>query len=122
MEHASKTSRYKASITKALKSIGTYNEGLAVLVNSLADTLCTLAFCRKEIDGLCAPTEHDKTRYGEKLSANPVFKIQKDAQEILLKHCKLLGLTYQDISGLSEEEDSPLTKLYDAMETSDLRV
>lgn len=42
-------------------------------------------------------------------------------QEILLKHCKLLGLTYQDISGLSEDEDSPLTKLYEAMETSDLR-
>lgn len=105
--------RYKTNIIKLLKDNGSYNDGLGVVINSLSDTLQTLDLCRKEISTLEKTTVYEVTRYGKKLAPHPVFKIQRDAQDTLIKCCKSLGMTYKELSEVVES--SPLVNLIDSM-------
>lgn len=60
-----------------------------------------------QIDGLTETTVWETTRYGEKLAPHPVFKIAKEAQELVTRQMKTLGLTVEDLAGTTEED--PLT-------------
>ncbi len=95
---------YVRMITAALKESDKFSDGLALVINSTADTLKTLDLCSQEIDGLESATVVQTTRYGSKLAPHPVFKIQRDAQEMLLKYCKILGMTYAELSKVVEED------------------
>ena len=94
-----------------LKKSGKYNGGLALLIDSTAISLSTIELCRKELETLESTTVVVQTRYGEKLDPHPVFRTLRDAQTVLLKNCKELGLNYEDLSRIIEEDDDTFKNL-----------
>lgn len=94
-----------------LKKSGKYNDGLALLIDSTAISLNTIELCRKELGTLESTTVVVQTRYGEKLEPHPVFRTLRDAQTVLLKNCKELGLNYEDLSRIMEEDDDTFKNL-----------
>ena len=94
-----------------LKKSGKYNDGLALLIDSTAISLNTIELCRKELETLESTTVVVQTRYGEKLDPHPVFRTLRDAQTVLLKNCKELGLNYEDLSRIMEEDDDTFQNL-----------
>jgi len=94
-----------------LKKSGKYNDGLALLIDSTAISLNTIELCRKELETLESTTVVVQTRYGEKLDPHPVFRTLRDAQTVLLKNCKELGLNYEDLSRIMEEDDDTFKNL-----------
>lgn len=106
---AKKIDEYKKDIAKALRTNNTYSKALDMQIISLASALRSLDMANDQIDGLDETTVWETTRYGEKLAAHPVFKIAKDAQELITRQMKVLGLTAEDLAGASD--DDPLTDL-----------
>lgn len=100
---------YKKGIIKVLKAHKLYSKGLDMQVISLASAMRNLEMANEQIDGLTETTVLEKTRYGEKLAPHPVFKIAKEAQELITRQMKVLGLTAEDLTG--DVEDDPLTDL-----------
>ena len=78
-------------------------------VTSLASAMRNLEMANEQIDKLTETTVWETTRYGEKLAPHPVFKIAKEAQELITRQMKALGLTVEDLSG--EADDDPLVEL-----------
>jgi hypothetical protein len=68
-----------------------------------------LELANDQIDGLEETTVWERTRYGEKLAPHPVFKIAKDAQDMITRQMKSLGLTAEDLAG--ETDEDPLADL-----------
>lgn len=101
---------HKRAITRALKANGKYSKSLDMQILSLASALRNLDMANVQIDGLTETTVWEKTRYGEKLAPHPVFKIAKDAQELITRQMKILGLTVEDLAD-SGVEDDPLVDL-----------
>ena len=62
-----------------------------------------------EIDGLETTTVYETTRYGEKLAPHPVFKVAKEAQDMITRQMKALGLTAEDLAG--EIDEDPLVDM-----------
>ena len=89
---------YVKNITKTLKQNGTYSRGLDMQITSLASAMRNLDMANEQIDGLTETTVYETTRYGEKLAPHPVFKIAKEAQELITRQMKALGLTAVDLS------------------------
>lgn len=100
---------YKVEITRVLKAHKLYSKGLEMQVISLASAMRNLEMANDQIDGLTETTVWEKTRYGEKLAPHPVFKVAKEAQELVTRQMKALGLTAEDLVG--EVEDDPLVDL-----------
>lgn len=101
-----KVSDYESAIIKVLKAHKIYSKGLDIQVRSLASALRNLDMANEEIDGLKCTTVLEETRYGQKLAPHPVFKVAKEAQELITRQMKALGLTAEDLA--SEVEDDPL--------------
>lgn len=101
-----KVSDYESAIIKVLKAHKIYSKGLDIQVRSLASALRNLDMANEEIDGLQCTTVLEETRYGQKLAPHPVFKVAKEAQELITRQMKALGLTADDLA--SEVEDDPL--------------
>ena len=99
---------YSSRIKAMLKKSGKYNDGLALLIDSTAISLNTIELCRKELESTTVVVQ---TRYGEKLDPHPVFRTLRDAQTVLLKNCKELGLNYEDLSRIMEEDDDTFKNL-----------
>ena len=78
-------------------------------ITSLASAMRNLDMANEQIDGLTETTVYETTRYGEKLAPHPVFKIAKEAQELITRQMKALGLTAVDLSG--GVDDDPLADL-----------
>ena len=121
--HASIKNKFDTSMNKfynkikrTLKTSGKYHDGLSLLIESTATSLYTISLCKAEMAALDCTTINVATRYGSKLEPHPVFRTLRDAQNLLLKNCKLLGLTYEDTEALINEEDSPLKKIQELME------
>lgn len=106
---------YAARIRSVLKKNGKYNAGMKLLIESTATSLVTLGLCRKELSQLEATTIWEDTRYGRKLVPHPVFRTLRDAQAVLLKNCKALGLSYEEISKIADSESDPLSALRESM-------
>lgn len=106
---AKTVSDYTKEITKTLKAYKMYSKGLDMQIFSLASAMRNLEMANEQIDGLTETTVWETTRYGEKLAPHPVFKIAKEAQELVTRQMKALGLTAEDLAG--ETEDDPLADL-----------
>lgn len=100
---------YTKEITKTLKANGLYSRGLDMQILSLASAMRNLEMANDQIDGLTETTVWETTRYGEKLAPHPVFKIAKEAQELVTRQMKALGLTVEDLAGGTD--DDPLADL-----------
>lgn len=100
---------YVSDIKRVLRANKTYSSGLDMQILSLASALRNLEMANQQIEGLEETTVWEKTRYGEKLAPHPVFKIAKEAQELVTRQMKALNLTVADLSG--EVEDDPLVDL-----------
>lgn len=100
---------YKKDIIKALRDLKTYSRSLDMQILSLASAMRNLEMANDQIDGLTETTVWETTRYGEKLAPHPVFKIAKEAQELITRQMKALGLTVEDLAG--ESDDDPLADL-----------
>ena len=100
---------YKTDIIKVLKAHRLYSKGLDAQVLSLASAMRNLEMANEQIDTLGETTVLEKTRYGEKLAPHPVFKIAKEAQELITRQMKALGLTAEALAG--EVEEDPLADL-----------
>ncbi len=98
---------YASRIKTVLKKNGKYNAGMTLLIESTATSLTTMELCRKELETLENTTVEVFTRYGTKLEPHPVFRTLRDAQTVLLKNCKELGLNYEELSrAVAEDEDT----------------
>lgn len=106
---AKTVNEYVKEITKTLKANKTYSRGLDMQILSLASAMRNLEMANNQIDGLTETTVWETTRYGEKLAPNPVFKIAKEAQELVTRQMKALGLTVDELAG--NTEDDPLADL-----------
>src|SRR5574344_763162 len=106
---AKTVNEYVKEITKTLKANKTYSRGLDMQILSLASAMRNLEMANKQIDGLTETTVWETTRYGEKLAPHPVFKIAKEAQELVTRQMKALGLTVDELAG--NTEDDPLADL-----------
>lgn len=96
---------YVSRIKAVLKKNGKYNDGMTLLIDSTAISLNTMELCRKELGMLESTTVVVQTRYGEKLEPHPVFRTLRDAQTVLLKNCKELGLNYEELSRMVVEDE-----------------
>ena len=106
---AKTVNEYVKEITKTLKANKTYSRGLDMQILSLASAMRNLEMANNQIDGLTETTVWETTRYGEKLAPHPVFKIAKEAQELVTRQMKALGLTVNELAG--NTEDDPLADL-----------
>lgn len=106
---AKTVNEYVKEITKTLKANKTYSRGLDMQILSLASAMRNLEMANNQIDGLTETTVWETTRYGEKLAPHPVFKIAKEAQEMVTRQMKALGLTVDELAG--NTEDDPLADL-----------
>ena len=106
---AKTVTEYVKEITKTLKANKTYSRGLDMQILSLASAMRNLEMANNQIDGLTETTVLETTRYGEKLAPHPVFKIAKEAQELVTRQMKALGLTVDELAG--NTEDDPLADL-----------
>ena len=106
---AKTVNEYVKEITKTLKANKTYSRGLDMQILSLASAMRNLEMANDQIDGLTETTVWETTRYGEKLAPHPVFKIAKEAQELVTRQMKALGLTVDELAG--NTEDDPLADL-----------
>ena len=106
---AKTVNEYVNEITKTLKANKTYSRGLDMQILSLASAMRNLEMANNQIDGLTETTVWETTRYGEKLAPHPVFKIAKEAQELVTRQMKALGLTVDELAG--NTEDDPLADL-----------
>lgn len=100
---------HKKDIIRQLKANGTYSRALDIQIISLASAMRNLLMANQQIDNLTETTVWETTRYGEKLAPHPVFKIAKEAQELITRQMKALGLTVEDLAG--GVEDDPLVDL-----------
>jgi hypothetical protein len=100
---------YIKDIRKALKSNNAYTSALDMQIRSLASAMRNLDMANAQIDGLKETTVLEKTRYGEKLAPHPVFKIAKEAQELITRQMKVLKLTAEDLTGAVD--DDPLVDM-----------
>lgn len=100
---------YKKEIVRQLRANNTYSRALDMQVKSLASAMRNLDMANEQIDKLTETTVLETTRYGEKLAPHPVFKIAKEAQELITRQMKALGLTVEDLAGGSD--DDPLADL-----------
>lgn len=110
---AKSISDYKKEIVRQLKAQGTYSQALDMQIVSLASARRNLDMANEQIDGLTETTVWETTRYGEKLAPHPVFKIAKEAQELITRQMKALGLTAEDLSG--GVDDDPLVDMTKAL-------
>ena len=102
---------YKKEIVRQLRANGTYSKGLDMQIISLASAMRNLEMANQQIDGLTETTVWETTRYGEKLAPHPVFKIAKEAQELITRQIKALGLTAEELAGSVDDEPiADLTK------------
>ena len=106
---AKTVNEYVKEITKTLKANKTYSRGLDMQILSLASAMRNQEMANNQIDGLTETTVWETTRYGEKLAPHPVFKIAKEAQELVTRQMKALGLTVDELAG--NTEDDPLADL-----------
>lgn len=106
---AKTVNEYVKEITKTLRANKTYSRGLDMQILSLASAMRNLEMANNQIDGLTETTVWETTRYGEKLAPHPVFKIAKEAQELVTRQMKALGLTVDELAG--NTEDDPLADL-----------
>ena len=100
---------YKKEIVRQLRANNTYSRALDMQIMSLASAMRNLDMANEQIDKLKETTVWETTRYGEKLAPHPVFKIAKEAQELITRQMKALGLTVEDLAGGSD--DDPLGDL-----------
>ena len=106
---AKTVNEYVKERTKTLKANKTYSRGLDMQILSLASAMRNLEMANNQIDGLAETTVWETTRYGKKLAPHPVFKIAKEAQELVTRQMKALGLTVDELAG--NTEDDPLADL-----------
>ena len=102
-------SDYVKEIKKVLRDHKTYTTALDPQITSLASAMRNLQMANDQIDTLVDTTVWEETRYGKKLAPHPVFKIAKEAQELVTRQMKALGLTVDELAG--EADDDPLADL-----------
>lgn len=106
---AKSVEEYKKEIVRQMKAHKTYSRGLDMQITSLASAMRNLEMANAQIDGLTEVTVWEETRYGSKLAPHPVFKVAKDAQDMITRQMKALGLTAEDLAG--EIEEDPLVDM-----------
>lgn len=106
---AKSVEEYKKEIIRQMKAHKIYSKGLDMQITSLASAMRNLELANAEIDGLEVTTVYETTRYGEKLAPHPVFKVAKEAQDMITRQMKALGLTAEDLAG--EIEEDPLVDM-----------
>ena len=106
---AKSVDEYKKEIVHQMKAHRIYSKGLDIQITSLASAMRNLELANAEIDGLETTTVYETTRYGEKLAPHPVFKVAKEAQDMITRQMKALGLTAEDLAG--EIDEDPLVDM-----------
>lgn len=99
-------------IKEELKKLGTYSTSLDFQITTLATAMESLAKARKEAASLDKVTVIETSRYGQKVSPHPVFKVMRDAEASITRQLKALGLTTIDVmENGTPQDDDPMVKL-----------
>ncbi len=106
---AKSVEEYRKEIIRQMKAHKIYSKGLDMQITSLASAMRNLELANAEIDRLETTTVYETTRYGEKLAPHPVFKVAKEAQDMITRQMKALGLTAEDLAG--EIDEDPLVDM-----------
>lgn len=101
---AKSVEEYRKEIIRQMKAHKIYSKGLDMQITSLASAMRNLELANAEIDKLEVTTVYETTRYGEKLAPHPVFKVAKEAQDMITRQMKALGLTAEDLAGDIDED------------------
>ena len=98
------TKRYIAEITDTLKAGGKYNEGLALNIRLLAQSLAVADKCMAELMNADSLISEGVGSKGQPIAKpHPAFKLLMDASEAVDRRMKQIGLTGK--GGI--EEDTP---------------
>lgn len=101
---------YTEDIVGALKAVNRFNPGLMGVIVALAGALKTRDIANHQIDGLEEVTILTVNKYGaEAIVPHPVFKVQRDNQEVIAKLMKALDLTPEGLLGT--DDNDPLIDL-----------
>lgn len=106
---AQEIEHYRTEIIRQMKANKIYSKGLEPQISSLASAMRNLDLANEEINTLSVTTVLETTRYGEKMAPHPAFKVAKDAQDMITRQMKALGLTVEGLTGT--DEDDPLIDL-----------
>lgn len=101
---AKSVEEYRKDIVRTMKAHKIYSRGLDMQITSLASAMRNLEMANDQIDGLTEVTVWEETRYGSKLAPHPVFKVAKEAQDMITRQMKALGLTAEDLAGDIDED------------------
>lgn len=101
---AKSVEEYRKDIGRTMKAHKIYSRGLDMQITSLASAMRNLEMANDQIDGLTEVTVWEETRYGSKLAPHPVFKVAKEAQDMITRQMKALGLTAEDLAGDIDED------------------
>lgn len=101
---AKSVEEYRKDIVRTMKAHKIYSKGLDMQITSLASAMRNLEMANDQIDGLTEVTVWEETRYGSKLAPHPVFKVAKEAQDMITRQMKALGLTAEDLAGDIDED------------------
>lgn len=101
----------KNKIRKALKNQNTYSKDLETCISMAAGSYYAFLLAQKDIEILTCTFLTEITREGnEKLVPHPAFKVLKDAQEMVRRSLRELGLT---LGTLSTGDNDPLEDMLD---------
>ena len=101
----------KNKIRKALKNQNTYSKDLETCISMAAGSYYAFLLAQKDIGILTCTFLTEITREGnEKLVPHPAFKVLKDAQEMVRRSLRELGLT---LGTLSTGDNDPLEDMLD---------
>lgn len=106
-----KITNIKSRIRKALKNQNTYSKDLETCISMAAGSYYAFLLAQRDIESLTCTFLTEITREGnEKFVPHPAFKVLKDAQEMVRRSLRELGLT---LGTLSTGDNDPLEDMLD---------
>lgn len=99
----------KARIRRALKNQNTYSKDLETCISMAAGSYYAFLLAQRDMEMLESTYVSEVTREGNvKLVPHPTFRVLKDAQEMVRRSLRELGLT---LGTLSTGDNDPLEEL-----------
>ena len=106
--------RIESKIRKAVRNQGNYSKDLEVCISMAAGSYLAFTLALRDIEGLERTFVSEVSREGNtRLVPHPAFRVLKDAQEMVRRSLRELGLTLGTLTG---DEDDPLERMMEDVE------
>lgn len=106
--------KIESKIRKAVRNQGNYSKDLEVCISMAAGSYLAFMLALQDIKGLERTFVSEVSREGNtRLVPHPAFRVLKDAQEMVRRSLRELGLT---LGTLSSDEDDPFERMMEDVE------